>query len=190
MGRALRADAERSVRVILEAAEQVLAQDPNASMEQIAETAGLARTTVHRRFTSRQALLDALAEAAQRQLTAAVDDAHPETAPATVVLHRVTSNVIRVKSAMRFTLSNTVSNSSVAAELWARTDQRCLDMLRRAQDEGLLDPSTNLHWTRQVYYALVGEALHRSDLNGPENDPDALATLVVTTLLHGGGPRT
>ena len=33
MARALRADAERSVRAILEAAEQVLAEDAGASME-------------------------------------------------------------------------------------------------------------------------------------------------------------
>ena len=74
-------------------------------MEQIAETAGLARTTVHRRFASRQALINALAESAQQQLTSAIDDAHPETAPALVVLHRATANVIRVKSACRFTLT-------------------------------------------------------------------------------------
>ncbi|HEY9379181.1 MAG TPA: TetR family transcriptional regulator, partial [Jiangellaceae bacterium] len=55
MGRPLRADAERSVRAILEAAERVLADDPSASMEQIAEAAGLARITVHRRFASWQA---------------------------------------------------------------------------------------------------------------------------------------
>ncbi|MCO8306932.1 TetR/AcrR family transcriptional regulator, partial [Streptomyces sp. RKCA-744] len=35
-GRALRADAERTVRTILEAAERVLAADPAATMEQIA----------------------------------------------------------------------------------------------------------------------------------------------------------
>ncbi|MDG4862728.1 helix-turn-helix domain containing protein, partial [Streptomyces sp. T-3] len=62
--RPLRADAERSVRVILEAAERVLAADPAASMEHIAEAAGVARTTVHRRFANRQALVDALADSA------------------------------------------------------------------------------------------------------------------------------
>lgn len=97
MGRALRADAERSVRAILEAAERVLAADPGASMEQIAEAAGVARTTVHRRFASRQALIDALAESAVRQLTQAIEDARPDTTPSLVALHRVTANVLRIK---------------------------------------------------------------------------------------------
>ena len=71
--------------------------------------------------------------------------------------------------------------------MWATTDARCLEMMRRAQAEGLLDPATDLQWMRQVYYALIGEALLRSDVTSEE--PETLATLVVNTLLHGGGPR-
>lgn len=61
------------MRAILEAAEKVLAEDPGAPMEQIAEAAGLARTTVHRRFANRQALIEALAASAKQQLTDARD---------------------------------------------------------------------------------------------------------------------
>src|ERR1044072_6878361 len=99
MGRALGADAERSVRAILEAAERVLAEDPGAPMEQIAEAAGLARTTVHRRFANRQALIEALAASAKQQLTDAIDDAHLDTAPPLAALHRATANTLRVKGA-------------------------------------------------------------------------------------------
>ncbi|WP_172652469.1 TetR/AcrR family transcriptional regulator [Rhodococcus opacus] len=177
------------MRVILDAAERVLSADPAASMEQIAETAKVARTTVHRRFANRQALLDALAESAQRQLSAAIDDAFPETAPVPVALHRATANVIRVKDACRFALSNTESNSTIAAQLWEHTDRRCLEMLARAKQAGLLAPTTDLEWTRQVYYALVGVALQVRGTRASTADPDTLATQVVTTLLHGGGPR-
>ncbi|MGO4427746.1 TetR/AcrR family transcriptional regulator, partial [Streptomyces sp. MCAF7] len=45
--RPLRADAERTMTAILEAAERTLSRDPAATMEQIAEAAGVARTTVH-----------------------------------------------------------------------------------------------------------------------------------------------
>lgn len=183
----MRADAGRSVRSILDAAEQVLSDDPSASLEQIAEAAKVARTTVHRRFANRQALLDALAESAQRQLSEAIDDAFPESAPVAVVLHRVTANVIRVKDAYRFALGNTGSNSSVAANLWSNTDRRCLEMLVRAQDEGLIARGADLEWTRQVYYALVGVALQSTGSDNADGSagPDALASKVVRTLLHG-----
>ncbi|MFI9169742.1 TetR/AcrR family transcriptional regulator [Streptomyces lincolnensis] len=192
MGRALRADAERSVRAILEAAERVLAQDAGASMEQIAEAAGLTRITVHRRFANRQALLEALAVSAKQQLIDAIEEARPDAAPALVALYRVTANVLRVKNTWRFTLSHSTSHTPAAAALWEEIDTRTVDLLNRAQREGLLAPDTDLDWTRQVYYALLSEALDRpgADKDPAAQDPDVLATLVIDTLLHGAGPRS
>ncbi|MCX5336011.1 MULTISPECIES: TetR/AcrR family transcriptional regulator [unclassified Streptomyces] len=191
MGRALRADAERSVRAILEAAERVLAEDPGASMEQIAEAAGLARTTVHRRFANRQVLIEALAASAKRQLTDAIEDAHLDTAPPLVALHRAIANTLRIKSAWRFTLGNPLAETGLATDIWTELNARSLEFLRRAQREGLLDPAADLEWTRRVYYALIGEVLHGpgADQDPDAQDPDALATRIVDTLLHGAGPR-
>ncbi|MGR4851987.1 TetR/AcrR family transcriptional regulator [Streptomyces sp. LARHCF252] len=191
MGRALRADAERSVRAILEAAERVLAQDAGASMEQIAEAAGLTRITVHRRFANRQALLEALAVSAKQQLVDAIEEARPDAAPALVALHRVTANVLRVKETWRFTLSHATAHTEAAAALWAEIDAHTVNLLTRARREGLLAADADLDWTRQVYYALLSEALSRpgADQDPAAQDPDVLATLVIDTLLHGAGPR-
>ncbi|WP_086563157.1 TetR/AcrR family transcriptional regulator [Streptomyces africanus] len=191
MGRALRADAERSVRAILEAAERVLAQDAGASMEQIAEAAGLTRITVHRRFANRQALLEALAVSAKQQLVDAIEEARPDAAPALVALYRVTANVLRVKETWRFTLNHATAHTEAAAALWAEIDAHTVDLLTRARREGLLAADADLDWMRQVYYALLGEALNRpgADQDPAAQDPDVLATLVIDTLLHGAGPR-
>ncbi|KOU56801.1 TetR family transcriptional regulator [Streptomyces sp. MMG1533] len=191
MGRALRADAERSVRAILEAAEQVFAQDAGASMEQVAEAAGLTRITVHRRFANRQALLEALAVSAKQQLIDAIEEARPDAAPALVALHRVTANVLRVKNTWRFTLSHATAHTPAAAVLWGEINTHTVDLMNRAQREGLLAPDADLEWTRQVYYALLSEAINRpgAEQDPAAQDPDALATLVIDTLLHGAGPR-
>ncbi|CAM5708703.1 TetR/AcrR family transcriptional regulator [Streptomyces purpurascens] len=191
MGRPLRADAERSVRAILEAAERVLADDAGASMEQIAEAAGLTRITVHRRFANRQALLEALAVSAKQQLLDAIGEARPDSAPALVALYRVTANVLRVKNTWRFTLSHATPHTSAAAAVWEEIDTYTVELLARAQHEGLLAPDADLDWTRQVYYALLSEALDRPGANQDPaaQDPDALAALVIDTLLHGAGPR-
>ncbi|MDG9709623.1 TetR/AcrR family transcriptional regulator [Streptomyces sp. DH10] len=192
MGRALRADAERSVRAILEAAERVLAQDAGASMEQIAEAAGLTRITVHRRFASRQALLEALAVSAKQQIIDAIEEARPNSAPALVALYRVTANVLRVKNTWRYTLSHATAHTPAAAlALWAEIDAHTMKLLTRAQGEGILAPDADLEWTRQVYYALLNEALNRpgADQDPAAQDPDTLAALVIDTLLHGAGPR-
>jgi AcrR family transcriptional regulator len=182
--RPLRADAERSVRAILEAAERVLAADPGASLEQIASAAGLARTTVHRRFANRQAVLDALAVSAARQLLDAVDDGRPDTAPPLVALHRITANVLQVKHSWTYALSLPPAPGSEAARVHAEVQARCTAVLERARHVGLLGPDADLDWARRVYYALIGESLHEEDATA---DPDANAARLVQTFLHGFG---
>ncbi|WP_393059196.1 TetR/AcrR family transcriptional regulator [Streptomyces sp. LN549] len=189
--RPLRADAERSVRAVLEAAERVLAQDPGASMEQIAAAAGVARTTIHRRFANRQSLIEALALSAARQLAQAVDDGRPDTAPPLVAMHRITANVLQVKGAWAFALGLPADPDSEAAALQQDIDRRCVAVLQRAQAEKVIDAAADLEWVRRVYYALIGESLRgNADGAGPDGaDPDALAARIIDTLLHGAGPR-
>ncbi|MGW0801819.1 TetR/AcrR family transcriptional regulator [Nonomuraea sp. NPDC002799] len=184
--RPLRADAERSVRAILEAAEQVLAEDPGASMEQIAAAAGVARTTIHRRFANRQALIEALASSAARQLAQAVDDGRPDTAPPLVAMHRITANVLQVKGAWAFALELPAEPGSEAAVLQQDIAGRCTAVLQRAQADKLIDEAADLDWVRRVYYALIGESLHG---NTDGTDPDTLAARIIDSLLHGAGPR-
>lgn len=52
-----RADAERSNAAILDAAAGVLAQRPQASIEEIAKAAGISRQTVYAHFPAREVLL-------------------------------------------------------------------------------------------------------------------------------------
>ncbi|MFC5661804.1 TetR/AcrR family transcriptional regulator [Kitasatospora misakiensis] len=203
-GRPLRADAERSVRAILAAAERVLAEHPGATMEQIAEAAGVTRTTVHRRFANRQALIDALATEAAAKLAEAIEDGHPETAPPLVALHRATANVLRVKAAWGFALGPAVAGSEQAARIHGEVARRCIELLGRIQEQGAIAADADLEWVRRVYYALIGEVLHTAPAGapacglgpdaapGPEApalDPDALAARIVDTVLHGVGPR-
>ncbi|WSX95419.1 TetR/AcrR family transcriptional regulator [Streptomyces sp. NBC_00890] len=186
--RPLRADAERSVRMILEAAERLLSKDPGASMEQIAAEAGVSRATIHRRFAHRGALTDALALSAARRLAQAVDDGRPATAPPLVALHRITANVLEVKGAWTFALSLPAAPGSEAAALHEAMARSCVAVLERARAEGLVDASADLDWLQRVYYALLGETLH-GDPDDAGTDPDALAARVVDTFLHGAGPR-
>lgn len=175
------------MRTILEAAERVLSANPAATIEQVAEAAGVARTTVHRRFATRDALLDALVAWATEQFHAAIDAARPESTPPLVALYQVTANVLRVKIGWRFAMNQAAGADPTRTGAHADVLARCDDLFRRARDEGLLRADVDLLWARRVYYALVDEASHGGD--GTE-DPDTLATAVVHTLLHGIGTGT
>src|SRR4051812_45682445 len=82
--RPMRADAERNIDAILNSALTTLADDPSASMEDVARAAGVTRTTVYRRFPNRETLIGALYErasveslAALTEAEAAADDRNP-----------------------------------------------------------------------------------------------------------------
>ncbi|MGH3059607.1 MAG: TetR/AcrR family transcriptional regulator [Gaiellaceae bacterium] len=86
-----RADAERSIAAILDAAIEVLSERPAASVEEIAGAAGVARQTVYAHYPSREALLQAVVDRALAETVAAIDAAEPDEGPPVEALERLVS---------------------------------------------------------------------------------------------------
>lgn len=72
VSRGRRADAVRNAEAIVEAASRVLAEDPSASVQDVAAACGLHRATVHRHFASREELIHAVRVQAFRETQAEV----------------------------------------------------------------------------------------------------------------------
>ena len=184
--RRLRADAERTVRKILEVAEVVLSKDPTATLEKIAAAAGVARTTLYRRFATREALINAMSELAMREVEQAIDEGRPETAPPMVAFHEITANLIEIKSGWRFTMNQVAGLRGTAAEIHERIFDKCMRLLERTQAVGAIRPEVDLTWARGAYHALIEQAFRERAENG--GDPDALAERLIDTLFNGIGP--
>ena len=84
-----RADAERSVAAILDAALEALASDPDSSMAEIARRAGVVRATIYVHFPTRTTLLDAVMEHAVAEVAEATRGAEPQRGEPEEALERV-----------------------------------------------------------------------------------------------------
>ena len=84
-----RADAERSVARILDAAVGALGEDRDASMSEIARRAGLVRATIYVHFPTREALLEAVTERALAEVATVINAAEPERGQPADALARV-----------------------------------------------------------------------------------------------------
>jgi len=187
--RRVRADAERSTARILEAAEAVLAVDPNASLERIADEAGLARATVHRRFANRKALLEALAGQLNERYLVALEQARVRTAPPVVALHRMTESVFELKVSHWFILALTADPQTLRPALSAPVEQSLDLLFTRLYEAGVIT-AARPSWCRQLYIALVHE-VDQLPADAPElapaGDRGARVDLLVRTLIGALG---
>ena len=86
-----RADAERNIERILDAAVDALASDPDASMAAIARRAGVVRATLYAHYASREALLDAVTDRALSEAADSIEAADPGRGDPSEALARVIS---------------------------------------------------------------------------------------------------
>ena len=86
-----RADAERSIAAILDAAVDVLSDRSDASIGDIAKAAGVTRQTVYAHYPSRERLIDAVLERALAETVAAIDAAEPNKGDPAEALDRLVS---------------------------------------------------------------------------------------------------
>jgi AcrR family transcriptional regulator len=86
-----RADAERSIARILDAAVTCLSLDPDASMADIARQAGVVRATIYVHFPTRESLIAAVTHHAINDVAQVIASADPESGDPTEALRRVIS---------------------------------------------------------------------------------------------------
>ncbi|MCW2952672.1 MAG: transcriptional regulator [Conexibacter sp.] len=138
----LRSDARRNQRTILQAAARLLAEDPSASMQAIADAAGVSRPTVYRRFPRRDELIDAIRAEAMAEVLERLEAAAASQEPAAAALERLIRELAGV--AARYPL--------------------LMELFRKTQHEGPPPQKRALPQAARAFDALVARGLRDGTL--------------------------
>jgi TetR/AcrR family transcriptional regulator, mexCD-oprJ operon repressor len=183
---AARQDAQRNAARIVAAATRVLAEDPDATMQDIAAAAGLGRATVYRHFPTREDLLGAIAIAALDELRRALSDGRLEEAEPREALRRAVAAILEIGDRYRVLVDGRdhMPTESKAAAM-ARTFAPLEAVLERAQRQGVIGSGVPLSWVRATLGALIKVAMQEA-AEGTISREDA-PRMIVETLLGGLG---
>ena len=178
-----RADAERSVAAILDAALEALASDPDSSMSEIARRAGVVRATIYVHFPTRESLLDAVMEYAVGQVAEATRNAEPQRGEPAEALERVLRATWRQLAQFHGLLA--LNTARLSAEELHQRHLPVLDQLEplieRGQKQGVFRDDLPVSWHLAVIRAIVHTASHEVR-GGRIPEPDAEAAMLSTAI--------
>jgi TetR/AcrR family transcriptional regulator, mexCD-oprJ operon repressor len=152
-----RADAERSIAAITNAALEALAEDPDVSMAEIARRAGVVRATIYMHFPTRESLLDAVMEHATALVADATRAAEPERGEPKEALERVLLATWRQLAQFHSVLQININRLS-AKELRRRhlpVTTQIVPLLERGQAAGVFRDDVSPDWLIAVVRAIV-----------------------------------
>jgi TetR/AcrR family transcriptional regulator, mexCD-oprJ operon repressor len=178
-----RADAERSIARILDAAVDALASDPEASMAEIARRAGVVRATIYVHFPTREALLEAVTRRAIADVEQVINATEPHHGPPAEALARVVdASWQRLGRYHALVAINTQQHGH--AELRQRHSSVLATLeplIQRGQADGTFRVDVPAAWHLSMVMALIHAASGELSA-GRLNDADAGTALVATIL--------
>ena len=187
-----RADADRSVAAILDAALEALASDPDSSMSEIARRAGVVRATIYVHFPTRETLLDAVMEYAVGQVVEAMRGAEPQRGEPVEALERVLRATWRQLAQFHGLLA--LNTARLSAEELHRRHLPVLDQLEpligRGQKQGVFRSDLPVSWLLAVTRSIVHTASH--EIRGgriPESKAEAVMISTILGAISGSGGR-
>jgi AcrR family transcriptional regulator len=179
---AVRRDAKAAV---LDAAVEVLVADPSASLAEVAEAAGIGRTTLHKHYATRDDLLRAVGHRAIDRWEHVVGEAAAVEAE-DGGLRALAQAMISVGPHLAFLWRNPIfDHSEDIGRRWKGVEPQAMAILERAQKNGHARADVPGFWLLHTFYSLVyvaAESIYDGDL-APRDAPD----LVVSTFLRGLG---
>jgi AcrR family transcriptional regulator len=189
-----RADAERSIARILDAAVDALGVDPDVSMSAIAKRAGVVRATIYVHFPTREALLEAVTDRAFGEVGAGIASAEPERGDPADALGRVVAATWQTLGRYHALIAiNT--GAQTHEELHHRHGTvlgKLLPLIERGQADGSFRTDVPAAWHLSMVMALIhaGSAELRAGRVPNDRAEAALVATVLGAVTGGRLPGT
>jgi AcrR family transcriptional regulator len=184
-----RADAERNIQAIIDAALEALASDPDASMAEIARRAGVVRATIYMHFPTREALLDSVMENAVAQVAEATRAAEPTQGEPEEALQRVLRATWHKLSDFQTLLAINTSRLS-AKELHRRHQPvmtQFVPLIERGQEKGVFRSDLPVSWHLAMIRAIAHAA--SAEVRSGRIPASEVEPAMLTTALAAVSPR-
>lgn len=174
-------------QAILDAAAEIFSHNPGASLQEIADRAGVGRATLYRYFPTREKLMRDLALEALRQTDAVTAPIREQDTIAKAALEAVVTAVVPLGDRFRFLSSEwAVGQDPEVASIYARQLRELADTVERAKAEGAIAPDVPTRWVVSAIDMLI-YAAWMSVQSGETTQRDAIA-LTLRTLFKGLAP--
>lgn len=182
----------RTRRAILDAALTVLTEDSHASLSDIAKAAEVGRSTLHRYFPDRAALIKGLNEDTDQATRRAFEEAELTQGTPAEAFRRLVHAMYEVAPRVHLLFNETQFGGELEGDedwddaRWEKTHWPVGELFHRGQREGYFDAEIDDDWfVRMLWYALSGgwEAVTEGKLSKHQ------AIALTIRLLEGGVVR-
>lgn len=166
----------RTREAILDAALAVWSRDRTATLADVADAAGVHRSTVHRSFADRAALVDALVRRCVDEVAAATRAADLDRGSAAAAVRRTATALFHVGDRIRFLYDDPETARHPAMAVLDDAGSPLARAVRRAQAEGGIDTGVSVAWVERAIWSLVYAAAEAVQ-DGTLTTHEALASL-------------
>ncbi|MGJ8662416.1 MAG: TetR/AcrR family transcriptional regulator [Marinicella sp.] len=143
---------------IIEAAFELLNQNPKASLAQIAAHAGVGRATLHRHFSGRDDLIKTMAIQAINETEVAADSASQHSDSYSDALERIFKAIIPLGNRHWFLAQEQGQNDEKISRKIKQQNQTLYKVVNHAKNEGLFNPHIPSSWIMQTYDHMIHAA--------------------------------
>ena len=169
---------------LLRSVADFLGRRPNATQDEIAAAVGVSRATLHRHFSGRPALMEALEDLAIAEMRKVLKAVRLQDGSATEALRRLIAACQPVSPYLALLYSQSQElDFDTTQDAWLEIDTEITSLFQRGQHDGDFRPDLTAAWLTEALYSLVGGTAWAIQAGRvAERDFDRLITELI---LHG-----